>query len=198
MMQECPGHGGCRSRGILWFGKSATILFGQPFFRGEALLAKGQLPAALRHRHGLRGNRVHLALFLDDFADGLLLQGDGDAALFHAAEADAENASRIADVIVRIDVDVVVQRIPDPAGMIENIRHHPNHFELPLRIASRIEGNISDRQALPQTRVKKQLWLELRLKPCQMLEILWKEHDIDRIHAMLQDIFINQAEHSVR
>ena len=60
------------------------------------MLAIGQLPAALRLWQRLRGNRVHLAFFLDDFADRLLLQRDGDIAVQLVPKADAEDASRVA------------------------------------------------------------------------------------------------------
>ena len=197
MMQECPGHGGCRSRGILWFGKSATILFGQPFFRGEALLAKGQLPAALRHRHGLRGNRIYLAFLLDDFSDRLFLQSDGDVTVQLVPKADAENTSRVADVIVRIDIDVVPNRGSNPARMIEHVWHRLNDLELPLSVATGIEGDVSDGESPLEAGIVKAPGPDVRLDARQVLEVLRLEDDIDRFHALVEIALVNQAKYSL-
>ena len=195
MMQERPGNGGCHSWGILWFGKSATILFGQPFLRGEALLAIGQLPAALRHWHRLRGNRVHLAFLLDDFADGLLLQRDGNITVQLVPKADTEDASRVADVIVRIDIDVVPNRGSNPARMIEHVWHRLDDLELPLCVATSIECDVPDGESPLEAGVVEAPWADVRLDARQVLEILRLESDIDRLHALMEIALVNQAEH---
>ena len=139
------------------------------------MFAVGHFPCFLFCLQRFCSDCIHFAFLLDDLADGLLFQGDGDIAIFRAAESDAEDATGITNVIIRVDIKIIIQRRANPARMIKHVWHRSDDFELSLRVASGIKGNIPNRQTLPQTCIEKQPWFEFRLKSCQMLEVLGKK-----------------------
>ena len=110
-------------------------------------------------------------------------------------KADTEDASRVADVIVRIDIDVVPNRGSNPARMIEHVWHRLDDLELPLCVATSIECDVPDGESPLEAGVVEAPWADVRLDARQVLEILRLESDIDRLHALMEIALVNQAEH---